>query len=528
MDLRNTDRNRLTSLSWAAAEGSLEVFEWLLLDYGHDDLELSRDTDNNTLLHLLASVPSSQPTSLPYSSAFPPLPPSHVPTPTEQSRRSVQMTGLYHTLFPFLLDWSNSGGKTALHIAAQSGNTPFISLLLSYGADPDLTDLQGNSPLHYAAAWGHLDVARVLLEEGGASWGIRNFEGFSAGDYAYSDEVRQGLEGMWDGFRGMRRDMRRAEVLAELADGEMYEGSGSGRPGPGQGSAGGPIRGGCAGPGSRWRSGSESTAVSGVGSNGTGASGVSYTSGPNRGDSPSSASGGPPRIRGNSRNLPGPPVTQHPRRPSPKKGQSSPPAPDSGYATPRYDPSAPNGQGLSRSSSQSQLQTMLRTRSPYQSQGPTPAMSRRGSNQAGSGPNGNTSQRSSPVIPPPPALRAPLLAPQISITSQSPTSYFNQPISHENYRYGYETPSEQIYPPQSPARPTPGRSPWDGGGAGGPRTPARPTAAGPPIASAQMMVQTSSPALGSPVVAQEGMKRSASAHQGGGFGVGRGLLGGRI
>lgn len=41
-DLRNTDRYRLTSLSWAAAEGSLEVFEWLLLDYGHDDLELSR------------------------------------------------------------------------------------------------------------------------------------------------------------------------------------------------------------------------------------------------------------------------------------------------------------------------------------------------------------------------------------------------------------------------------------------------------------------------------------------------------
>ncbi len=41
-DLRNTDRNRLTSLAWAAIEGSLEVFEWLLLDYGHDDQELSR------------------------------------------------------------------------------------------------------------------------------------------------------------------------------------------------------------------------------------------------------------------------------------------------------------------------------------------------------------------------------------------------------------------------------------------------------------------------------------------------------
>lgn len=42
MELRNADRSRLTSLSWAAIEGGLEVFEWLLLDYGHDDQELSR------------------------------------------------------------------------------------------------------------------------------------------------------------------------------------------------------------------------------------------------------------------------------------------------------------------------------------------------------------------------------------------------------------------------------------------------------------------------------------------------------
>jgi len=42
VDLRNTDRGRLTSLSWAAIEGALEVFEWLLVDYGHDDQELSR------------------------------------------------------------------------------------------------------------------------------------------------------------------------------------------------------------------------------------------------------------------------------------------------------------------------------------------------------------------------------------------------------------------------------------------------------------------------------------------------------
>jgi hypothetical protein len=41
-DLRNVDRARMTSLSWAAAEARVEAFEWLLMDYGHDDQELSR------------------------------------------------------------------------------------------------------------------------------------------------------------------------------------------------------------------------------------------------------------------------------------------------------------------------------------------------------------------------------------------------------------------------------------------------------------------------------------------------------
>lgn len=41
-DIRNTDANRLTSLSWAAICGNEEVFEWLLFDARHDEEELSR------------------------------------------------------------------------------------------------------------------------------------------------------------------------------------------------------------------------------------------------------------------------------------------------------------------------------------------------------------------------------------------------------------------------------------------------------------------------------------------------------
>lgn len=57
--LRNTDPSRLTSLAWAAICVAEQVFEWLVLDAGHDDEELSRDQENSTVLHLLATVPSS-------------------------------------------------------------------------------------------------------------------------------------------------------------------------------------------------------------------------------------------------------------------------------------------------------------------------------------------------------------------------------------------------------------------------------------------------------------------------------------
>lgn len=41
-ELRNPDKARMTSLSWAAAESRMKAFEWLLIDHAHDDQELSR------------------------------------------------------------------------------------------------------------------------------------------------------------------------------------------------------------------------------------------------------------------------------------------------------------------------------------------------------------------------------------------------------------------------------------------------------------------------------------------------------
>ena len=39
--------------------------------------------------------------------------------------------------------------------------------LLEKGADPNLLDKQGRTPMHHASYWGHLFVLKSLLDKGG-------------------------------------------------------------------------------------------------------------------------------------------------------------------------------------------------------------------------------------------------------------------------------------------------------------------------------------------------------------------------
>ena len=41
-----------------------------------------------------------------------------------------------------------------------------VQLLITEGADPNITDKDGNSPLHYAALYGNINMAKVLIEGG--------------------------------------------------------------------------------------------------------------------------------------------------------------------------------------------------------------------------------------------------------------------------------------------------------------------------------------------------------------------------
>ncbi|KAI0081692.1 ankyrin [Panus rudis PR-1116 ss-1] len=203
-DMRNPDplHKRYTSLAWAAVLGHEETFEFLL-NAGHDDREYSKDSDNNTILILLADT--KPPLTSPYGSG---------PSEHEFYSATLRMARLYLDRYPDILDWANVQGKTALHVAALKGNEELVRMLCDFGADFDLADNEGNTPLHYASAWGHIPIVQLLIERG-CLYNVRNNDGFEASDYAYSTMIRDVLT---DTARAqLEINRRRRNVYAQAA-----------------------------------------------------------------------------------------------------------------------------------------------------------------------------------------------------------------------------------------------------------------------------------------------------------------------
>ncbi|KAI0750775.1 hypothetical protein C8Q80DRAFT_1153869 [Daedaleopsis nitida] len=182
-DMRNPDpyNKRYTSLAWAAVLGHEETFEFLLSS-GHDDQEYSKDSENNTILLLLAGA--RPPPSSPHSNGM-----------SEQDflGATLRMARMYIDRYPDILDWANTDGKTALHVAALKGNEELVRMLCDLCADFDLADNEGNIPLHYASAWGNIPVVQLLIERG-CQYSARNNQGFTPSDYAYSIMTRDTLQ----------------------------------------------------------------------------------------------------------------------------------------------------------------------------------------------------------------------------------------------------------------------------------------------------------------------------------------------
>ncbi|KAG6833886.1 hypothetical protein H0H87_007897 [Tephrocybe sp. NHM501043] len=210
-DMRNIDSSprRYTSLAWAAVLGHEETFEFLLTA-GHDDTELSRDSENNTILMLLADHTT----------------PSYVTHDEceDSSGASLRMARLYYDRYPDVLDWANAQGKTALHISAIKGNEELVRMFCDLGADIDLPDNGGDTPLHYASSWGHIPVVQLLIERG-CSFTARNNEGFTASDYAYSLSTKDTLQNTVRNMFETNKKSRR-HVFAQAAErGDEWNGA---------------------------------------------------------------------------------------------------------------------------------------------------------------------------------------------------------------------------------------------------------------------------------------------------------------
>ncbi|PLW27926.1 hypothetical protein PCASD_17077 [Puccinia coronata f. sp. avenae] len=163
-DPRNQDPvTKKTSLILATEQANLEICQILIQDYQVDSQIISRDLENNTVLHLAAAEGLDD------------------------------IITLYHHHYPSVLDWANSEGMTALHVASQKGNESTVSLLLDLQADVELTDNQGNTSLHYAAAWGHLKIVLLLIDRGSPFW-AKNNQTFTASDYAFSFQIQSALQ----------------------------------------------------------------------------------------------------------------------------------------------------------------------------------------------------------------------------------------------------------------------------------------------------------------------------------------------
>jgi len=57
-------------------------------------------------------------------------------------------------------------GRTILFSAVTCGHVSIVQHYLEKGADPCASDDEGNTPLHWAAAYGHCNVTSLLIDVG--------------------------------------------------------------------------------------------------------------------------------------------------------------------------------------------------------------------------------------------------------------------------------------------------------------------------------------------------------------------------
>ncbi|KIW48491.1 uncharacterized protein PV06_01070 [Exophiala oligosperma] len=160
-----------TSLHLAAQHGLTEIAE-LLVSLGHDstrevtdwiysnqgdNLGISVNTDGRTPLHLAAASSQSPVVEL-LCKHFP----QTVNRPDYQGQTPLHLASCSQgaAIVPSYAD-QNSRPTTR---TGEDNNT--IDILIAYGADVNARDDQGNTCLHNATAWGNLKAVRALMQAG--------------------------------------------------------------------------------------------------------------------------------------------------------------------------------------------------------------------------------------------------------------------------------------------------------------------------------------------------------------------------
>lgn len=82
----------------------------------------------------------------------------------------------------------NNGEDTALHWAIMKDFPSTVELLLNNGANPNQKNSSGQTPLHYAALYGNMDAAVILVEKYNVDKNLKDEDGFTAADFASENE----------------------------------------------------------------------------------------------------------------------------------------------------------------------------------------------------------------------------------------------------------------------------------------------------------------------------------------------------
>lgn len=176
-----------TPLHYAAYFGNFEVVK-LFLENNNISLAYERDTQGMTALHIsderdIQDIHISDEQDIQGMSAL------HI----SAMKGHCDVMRAIIEKFPYTCELLDNRGRTALHLAAESGSTKAVKILLSSLAFQDLINEQendeGNTAMHLAAIKRRYDVLKLLADDTRVEKRATNKEGKTVADILQLDKL---------------------------------------------------------------------------------------------------------------------------------------------------------------------------------------------------------------------------------------------------------------------------------------------------------------------------------------------------